>query len=85
MHRFQNASEKTLTTLNQLIDQIHEKQSCQRSWIDSQNSAPIDMDSHIRSIGPKIPKSNYQIRWKVTEYQNYIRSLLLPKPIFQIF
>ena len=52
---FKMLRKKILTTLNQLIEQIHEKQSCQRSWLDSQNSASIDLDHYFRSIGPKIP------------------------------
>ena len=44
------------TALNHLIEQIHEKQSCQRSWIDSQNSVAIYLDYYFRLLGPKNPE-----------------------------
>ena len=44
------------TALNHLIEQIHEKQSCQRSWIDSQNSVAIYLDCYFKLLGPKNPE-----------------------------
>ena len=32
--------------------QINEKQCCQKSWLDSQNSVSIDVDYYFRAIGP---------------------------------